>query len=86
MGRIANTYILLHDGCDHLEILKVLLNGRRGEPYNISNTTNEISTLSLAELYGNLVPASAFQHIDYPNSYPAGEPQRRCPDLSKAQV
>jgi UDP-glucuronate decarboxylase len=64
--------------------LKVLLRGRPGEPYNIGNADNEISMLNLAELYGKLVPGSTVQHIDYPDSYPAGEPQRRCPDLSKA--
>jgi UDP-glucuronate decarboxylase len=64
--------------------LKVLLKGRAGEPYNIGNADNEISMLNLAELYGKLVAGSTFQHIDYPDSYPAGEPQRRCPDLSKA--
>ena len=41
--------------------------------------------LNLAELYGKLVPGATFQRIDYPDSYPAGEPQRRCPDLSKAR-
>ncbi|OBK43394.1 NAD-dependent epimerase/dehydratase family protein [Mycobacterium sp. 1081908.1] len=64
--------------------LKVLLRGHPGEPYNIGNAANEISMLNLAELYGKLVPGSTFQRIDYPDSYPAGEPQRRCPDLTKA--
>ncbi|BBZ39199.1 NAD-dependent epimerase/dehydratase family protein [Mycobacterium conspicuum] len=64
--------------------LKVLLRGRRGEPYNIGNAANEISMHDLAELYGKLVSGSTFELIDYPDTYPAGEPQRRCPDLSKA--
>lgn len=64
--------------------LKVLLRGRPGEPYNIGNAANEISMLNLAELYGELVPGSTFRPIDYPDTYPGGEPQRRCPDLSKA--
>ena len=65
--------------------LKVLLKGRPGEPYNIGNAANEISMLNLAEMYGKLVPGATFQRIDYPDSYPTGEPQRRCPDLSKAR-
>jgi len=64
--------------------LKVLLRGRPGEPYNVGNAANEISMLDLAEMYTKLVPGATFQQIDYPDSYPAGEPQRRCPDLSKA--
>ena len=62
----------------------MLLRGRPGEAYNIGNAANEISMFNLAELYGKLVSGSTFQCIDYPDSYPAGEPQRRCPDLSKA--
>jgi len=65
--------------------LKVLLRGRPGEPYNIGNADNEISMANLAELYAKLVPGATFERIDYPDSYPAGEPQRRCPDLSKAR-
>jgi UDP-glucuronate decarboxylase len=64
--------------------LKVLLRGGPGEPYNIGNAANEISMINLAELYGKLVQGATFQQIDYPDSYPAGEPQRRCPDLTKA--
>jgi UDP-glucuronate decarboxylase len=65
--------------------LKVLLKGRSGEAYNIGNAANEISMLNLAELYGKIVPGSTYQQTDYPDTYPAGEPQRRCPDLTKAQ-
>jgi UDP-glucuronate decarboxylase len=28
----------------------------------------------------------ASRQIDYPDSYPADEPMRRCPDISKARV
>jgi UDP-glucuronate decarboxylase len=30
------------------------------------------------------VPGSSVKYISYPDTYPGGEPQRRCPDLTKA--
>jgi UDP-glucuronate decarboxylase len=64
--------------------LKTLLKGRPGEAYNIGNSDNEISMRKLAEMFGELVPGSAHRLVEYPDTYPAGEPQRRCPDLAKA--
>src|SRR3989344_5208561 len=63
-----------------------LLKGRPGEPYNIGNSENEISMRDLAKLFLELVPGATFQSVEYPNTYPAGEPQRRCPDLTKAKA
>lgn len=64
---------------------KALLRGRAGEAYNIGNDDNEISMRNLAELMTKLVPeGKEFKTIPYPDTYPAGEPQRRCPDLTKS--
>jgi UDP-glucuronate decarboxylase len=35
------------------------------------------------EIEGN---GASFELIPYPENYPAGEPQRRCPDISKAKT
>ena len=64
--------------------LKVLLKGKPGEAYNIGNADNEISMRDLAQLFIELVPGASLKTIPYPDTYPAGEPQRRCPDLAKA--
>jgi UDP-glucuronate decarboxylase len=64
--------------------LKTLLRGRPGEPYNIGNSNNEISMRGLAEMFSEIVPGAKVKLIPYPDTYPAGEPQRRCPDLAKA--
>ena len=64
--------------------LKVLLRGRPGEPYNIGNAANEISMLALAELYTKAHSRRDISAHRVSGLYPAGEPQRRCPDLSKA--
>lgn len=65
-------------------IFKVLLKGRSGEVYNIGTDSPEISMYELAsiicELVGNGVKP---RRKSYPEHYPAGEPQRRCPDLTK---
>lgn len=81
-GRQTRTFCYITDAISGF--LKTLLNGRPGEAYNIGNSNNEISMGDLAKTFSIPVPGSAVQYIDYPSTYPAGEPQRRCPDLSKA--
>lgn len=66
--------------------LQVLLLGKSGEAYNIGTAKNEVSMRNLAELYKKVVPGSSYSLINYPSTYPGGEPQRRCPDLTKAKT
>jgi UDP-glucuronate decarboxylase len=67
--------------------IKVLLDGKDGEAYNIGNDLNEISVKDLAELFVRLEGnGGRYELIPYPKDYPAGEPQRRCPDLTKAKT
>ena len=65
--------------------LLVILNGIPGETYNIGNSTPEISMLDLVntieKIYSKRIP---FNLINYPDNYPADEPNRRAPDISKA--
>lgn len=65
-------------------IFKVLITGKAGEVYNIGNDKPEIGMFELAqiiaEMLGNGVKP---RRKNYPQNYPAGEPQRRCPDLTK---
>jgi UDP-glucuronate decarboxylase len=66
--------------------IRVLLSGIPGEPYNIGNPSPEISMKDLAgeisKALGN--KPVEFDIVDYPDTYPADEPNRRCPDISKA--
>jgi UDP-glucuronate decarboxylase len=64
--------------------LKTLLKGKPGDAYNIGNANNEISMTDLGKMYSSVVPGSTVKYVPYPENYPAGEPQRRCPDLTKA--
>src|SRR3989338_248812 len=65
--------------------LNVLVRGTPGHPYNIGNDMNEISMKDLASLFASLEKSGTHQLTPYPEHYPAGEPQRRCPDITKAK-
>jgi len=81
-GRQTRTFCYITDSISGF--VKTLLKGKSGEAYNIGNANNEISMGDLAKLYSSVVPGSTVQYISYPDTYPGGEPQRRCPDLTKA--
>ncbi|MBI3324813.1 MAG: NAD-dependent epimerase/dehydratase family protein [Candidatus Omnitrophica bacterium] len=67
--------------------LKALLNGSPGQAYNIGNPVPEISMVELARTLGRVLNQSLeIRLVEYPDSYPADEPQRRCPDISKAAL
>jgi UDP-glucuronate decarboxylase len=67
--------------------LRVIARGVPGETYNIGNPVPEISMQDLvaqvSDVLGRPVPCNV---IEYPDSYPADEPNRRCPDIRKAQL
>ncbi len=81
-GQQTRTFCYITDAITGF--LKTLLKGKPGEAYNIGNANNEISMRDLARLFAELVPGSSLKTIPYPETYPGGEPQRRCPDLTKA--
>lgn len=63
---------------------KVLLSDKNGEVYNVGNDDNEIDMNQLAKILNKLFDNKLkIKNISYPKDYPQGEPQRRCPDLSK---
>ena len=66
--------------------LRVLMEGVPGEPYNIGNPSPEISMKALAGEVARALGRDKvdFDIVDYPDTYPADEPNRRCPDISKA--
>lgn len=67
--------------------LKTLLIGKPGNAYNIGNPDNEIAMRDLAQIFVDEAGGkAAWKLIPYPENYPAGEPQRRCPDITKAET
>jgi UDP-glucuronate decarboxylase len=81
-GHQTRTFCYITDAISGF--LMTLLNGRPGEAYNIGNAENEISMVKLGKMYSLVIPGSTIKLTRYPSTYPAGEPQRRCPDLTKA--
>lgn len=67
-------------------IFRAMLLGRSGEVYNLGNDKPEISMNRLAVMISKILDSKVKPIIiDYPEGYPAGEPQRRCPDITKAR-
>jgi len=66
--------------------LLVVLKGVPGEAYNIGNPAPEISMIDLVTRIQSVVGESVkYEIIEYPDSYPADEPLRRSPDITKAR-
>jgi UDP-glucuronate decarboxylase len=81
-GKQTRTYCYVTDAI--VGFLRVLLHGRSGEPYNIGNPFPEVSVLELVSVVRDLIPGVLFEKMEHPASYPADEPNRRCPDIAKA--
>jgi UDP-glucuronate decarboxylase len=65
---------------------KTLLTDKTGEVYNIGSHEGETNLVDLATIMGKLLRRPLkISKIPYPAEYPADEPSRRCPDLTKAQ-
>jgi len=84
-GNQTRTFCYITDAV--VGFLKVLVHGVPGEPYNIGNPKPEISMLQLARQIEKVLGRSLeIATITYPDSYPADEPNRRCPDITKASL
>ena len=84
-GNQTRTFCYITDAI--VGFLLAISKGVYGEPYNIGNPLPEISMLDLVSKM-DVVLSKDFNYdiIDHPDSYPADEPQRRCPDIKKAQL
>ena len=84
-GNQTRTFCYITDAI--VGFLLVILNGVPGEAYNIGNPNPEIS---MVDLVGRIAKVSsrevAHQIVNYPDSYPADEPNRRAPDIRKARL
>ena len=84
-GKQTRTYCYITDAM--VGFLKVVLNGVPSETYNIGNTHPEVSVQDLVKaMEAALGRAIASDNVEHPDSYPADEPQRRCPNLRKANL
>lgn len=83
-GKQTRTYCYLADAM--VGFMLALIKGKKGQPYNIGNPNPELSVSELADMIADVTGLN-FERIrqDYPDSYPADEPQRRCPDITQAK-
>lgn len=84
-GNQTRTFCYITDAM--VGFLLVVLKGVPGEPYNIGNPKPEISMIELVNrIEKSLGRRVEHNIIEYPDSYPADEPNRRSPDIRKARL
>jgi UDP-glucuronate decarboxylase len=84
-GNQTRTFCYITDAMNGF--LRVIARGIPGEAYNIGNPKPEISMLDLIKAMEKALGRNLIYNvIEYPDSYPADEPQRRCPDIKKARL
>lgn len=82
-GNQTRTFCYITDAMTGL--FQVILKGLSAETYNIGNPYPEISILELINRISQVLDKKIpYDIINYPDNYPANEPIRRCPDISKA--
>ena len=83
-GNQTRTYCYITDAMEGF--LRVVSLGKSGEAYNIGNDKPEVSVKDIFKLLRNITEKKiACEIVNHPKSYPDDEPQRRCPDISKAR-
>lgn len=84
-GNQTRTFCYVTDAM--VGFLKTLLNGAPGQVYNIGNPVPEVSMKTLVSTLEQVLGRKLEIHVvEYPDSYPSDEPQRRCPDITKAAL
>ena len=84
-GKQTRTYCYITDAIEGF--IRVLCYGKKGEVYNIGNTNPEISVSQIFKVLNKIHNKKILsKFIKHPKSYPSDEPQRRCPDLTKAKT
>jgi UDP-glucuronate decarboxylase len=84
-GKQTRTFCYITDAI--IGFLKVLVNSEQPEVFNVGNPSPEISINDLVKVIGNVLNIEPLiSHVNYPDSYPADEPMRRCPDINKIQT
>lgn len=84
-GNRTRTFCYITDAMT--AFFKVFLSRRSGEVYNVGNDDNELSMMTLAQTVSELFKGRVeIKSIEYPLSYPQGDPRRRAPDLTKIRT
>ncbi len=84
-GKQTRTYCYITDAMEGF--LRVVCLGKSGEAYNIGNNKPEVSVKDIYNLLKKINTTKIdCKVVDHPKSYPNDEPQRRCPDIKKANI
>jgi len=84
-GNQTRTFCYITDAI--VGFLLTAVKGVPGEVYNIGNPKPEISMVDLVRRLDAAIGRKVdYRIIEYPDSYPADEPNRRCPDIRKAEL
>ncbi len=84
-GNQTRTFCYITDAI--VGFLLALIKGVPGEAYNIGNPEPELSMVALADRIEKVLRRKVPRILSqYPDSYPADEPLRRCPDIRKARI
>jgi UDP-glucuronate decarboxylase len=64
--------------------MKILLDSKTPDVFNVGNPKPEVSMIELSKIIEKVLNKNIkVEIIDYPSTYPADEPNRRCPDISR---
>ena len=81
-GNQTRTFCYITDAM--IGFFKVLVESHLPDVYNVGNPNPEISINKLVSTIGDILNTEPkLNHVPYPASYPADEPMRRCPDITK---
>ncbi len=84
-GQQTRTFCYITDAL--VGFLLVVLRGVSSETYNIGTERPEIAMSDLVQHIEKVLGRDVnYNLIDHPDSYPADEPNRRCPDIRKARL
>ena len=83
-GKQTRTYCYIVDAIKGF--LKVILKKEKFCVYNIGNDIGEINVIDLVNTVEKVIGRKIkYELTSYPEEYPSDQPQRRCPDISKAK-
>ena len=83
-GQQTRTFCYIVDAM--VGFFRVMLNGMAGEVYNIGTPSPEVTIHQLGQIFNSFsTKNTTLESSNYPESYPADEPMRRCPDIRKAE-
>jgi len=81
-GNQTRTFCYITDAI--IGFMKVLLDSKVPDVFNVGNPKPELSMLELSDLIRSILNLDIkVDIVKYPSTYPGDEPNRRCPDISK---